>query len=814
MKEERYIRVRNTFLARVVPILILFTVFTLMFGVTVFSQGTGTKTITYGGDEWNLSQDFGNRNWTTKSSTVTFKVNLSEDYQKAENPSGRPFEITASNGANIPTPEHNGNGVYTVTAHLPNDGKTEFTITVYANSWANSSDKPIVRSFTITKIAGPKISISGASHNGIYTDPRTITITVNDDSGFTIDKFIAERTDLNGGKHSLGTMDGGTFKQTFDKEGRYYFQVVAKNSHGVTGTKELSFIIDRSGPDLSAMRVGDKLIITLKDYTLNLEKTSATVSHNGSVLNVSFSRIDPFTAQAVVDLPKDENGNVLSGNYRVEWQSKDNAGYSREGTYTYTVGAAKPEITISGVTNGAVYNSNREVLISVSNASKNSVSVKVTRNNKSYDAGSLSFMGSMAALRHTFTKEGKYEIEVKAGNVTREISFTIDKTKPVITPYISGEYRIITDGGYYNKKFTPIFVLSNHDDRIVSITMNGRDVTGNVPRLTSEGRYNFVVVARDKAGNENVLNLTFTIDVTPPTLDISGVMEGYLNEDVTPVIRYYDENLDEERTRVTLNGKPYVSGTKLELEQDYVLEAYIVDKAGNVTEASLSFTIDKTAPVIKFMEPISAQFFKDGIVPELLIEDLSEYEILSMTLNGEPYELGQEIKEEGKHLLEIVVKDKAGNVQTIAVEFTIDMTPPKLILEGIEKNGVYYNPVFAKIKLENPEDRFLKVMLNGKIYRTDVITKGGEKYVKMTVTQIGDHEIKVIAADEAGNQTEEVIPFSIVEKGPLRKFYDNKPLFAGTIAGIAIVLGAAGTFAYRYIKRRRESKEIEEEYFN
>ena len=77
------------------------------------------------------------------------------------------------------------------------------------------------------------------------------------------------------------------------------------------------------------------------------------------------------------------------------------------------------------------------------------------------------------------------------------------------------------------------------------------------------------------------------------------------------------------------------------------------------------------------MESISAQFFKDGIVPELLIEDLSEYETLSTDFEREPYELGQEIKEEGKHLLEIVVKYKAGNVQTIAVEFTIDMTPPK-----------------------------------------------------------------------------------------------------------------------------------------
>src|SRR5690625_4246064 len=112
--------------------------------------------------------------------------------------------------------------------------------------------------------------------------------------------------------------------------------------------------------------------------------------------------------------------------------------------------------------------------------------------------------------------------------------------------------------------------------------------------------YEYNVLARDKAGNETTHQISFTVDVTKPTINISGIVDGFFNDDVKPVVVYDDKHLDESKSFVTLNGQPYTNGTLLNEEGDYVLKATIADLANNVTERTIVFTIDKTAPVIRF----------------------------------------------------------------------------------------------------------------------------------------------------------------------------------------------------------------------
>ncbi len=64
-----------------------------------------------------------------------------------------------------------------------------------------------------------------------------------------------------------------------------------------------------------------------------------------------------------------------------------------------------------------------------------------------------------------------------------QFKFIIDKTAPVITPMISGKDIVIKDGSYINEIFTPYFKLDEADDTIVSVMMNGKDVTGQYHQL-------------------------------------------------------------------------------------------------------------------------------------------------------------------------------------------------------------------------------------------------------------------------------------------------------------------------------------------
>ena len=125
----------------------------------------------------------------------------------------------------------------------------------------------------------------------------------------------------------------------------------------------------------------------------------------------------------------------------------------------------------------------------------------------------------------------------------------------------------------------------------------------------------------------------------------------YYNIDVLPEIT--DENLK----TITLNDEEFEL-EEIKEEGTYTLKA--VDKAYN--ETSVTFTIDKTNPIVE--------------VPKLTNKDVTpivEDENLDVvTLNGNEYEVGTVISEEGTYTIKAI--DKAGN--EVEKTFVIDKTNP------------------------------------------------------------------------------------------------------------------------------------------
>jgi hypothetical protein len=395
----------------------------------------------------------------------------------------------------------------------------------------------------------------------------------------------------------------------------------------------------------------------------------------------------------------------------------------------------------------------------------------------------------------------------KAGNsMSKELTFTIDKTAPVITPKIKGSGTPLKNGEFINTVFTPEFALDVAEDQLVSVTLNGQTIPANrIPMASRDMEYTYNVVAKDKAGNETKLTLKFTLDTTRPVVEISGIIDGFFNDNVVPVIKYSDKHLDDMRTIILLNDQPFTSGTALTQEGDYVLKVVVEDLAKNKTTRTIHFTIDKTEPKISFAEPISNKFFNNQVIPEFLIDSLSPYDIIALTLNGNPYEMGDPINEEGKHVLYFEVKDKAGNIKQLSVEFIIDKTPPRVLYDGVKEEGVYYDPITVNLQLEDPSDKILTVLINGELYEGEVLDVDGSQVIRSTFSDIGTYEITVHAIDEAGNETHFVLPFEIADKSILIKAYENKPLFFGII--VAGLLGAAGATTLAVKRRKRNSDE-------
>ncbi|RSD27086.1 Ig-like domain-containing protein [Mesobacillus subterraneus] len=602
---------------------------------------------------------------------------------------------------------------------------------------------------------------------------------------------------------------------TFFEEGQYVINLKSTDKAGNTKKHEqLSFIIDKTNPVVNIDGVennsfnpeGKNVTISVDELNYDTNNVSISATKDGAPFSIGTWKNTSKLSKLGYNFNRD-------GLYTIMAQAQDKAGNGPiSKRMTFTVDTVKPAIDITGVENNAYYNVDKPVNVTIKDINLDINKINVTRNGASYNAGGFSVNGDLASFRHNFSAEGEYNIVVdatdKAGNsFSKTMKFTIDKTKPVITPKFKGQNRVIKNGEYINEVFTPEFALDEAEDMIISATLNnGANLGKNIPVAAREMKYIYKVLARDKAGNESTLEISFTLDTTKPMLNITGVLDGFFNKDIAPQVTYSDIHLDQSKSSVTLNGKPFVNGTKLEYEQDYILKAVVTDLANNVSSRTIVFTIDKTSPVIKFKEPISNKYFNTDLLPQLLIEDMSSYDIIAMLLNGKPYEAGEPIKEEGKHVMFFEVKDKAGNIQQLSVEFIIDKTAPKVVYEGVKNKGKYYDPVDISIRLDNPKDTLKSVMINGEMFDGDVIEENGYKVIKTTLAKIQPYEIEVTAYDEAGNEKTTVILFEIVEKGALVKFYENKPLLGGTIAGLLGLIGAATT----YLVRRKRTK-VEEE---
>lgn len=745
-----------------------------------------------------------------------------------------------SQGKFVPYNDHfpswkNNQKVTSLDFPFTKDGK--YKIEVSATDAAGNKAKTQTNIFTIDTV-NPDLSITGVTQDSHYRTNKEVRASVRDENVSKADTVLAVyRLNPSTGKmEPYNTRKQPTFTRrsmnwrynfTTANEGTYRVQLNATDLAGNKGTEQsVDFTIDNTAPVLAINNITDgnyyasgrTAEMTVRETNYRHNNVQFEVTRNGQDITntVEGSRGPAWsTASALSRLSYHFN---QDGAYSIVLNATDKAGNkSKTAKKNFVIDTVKPEIDISGVQDGQYYNHDLPVSIQIADVNLDQNRIRVTRNGQNYPVGGFSitnnqYQNSFARLSHTFSQEGDYEIIVEAvdkanNQQSQSVSFTIDKTPPVITPVMGGEGKELVDGSYINHVFQPQFLLDNEEDTIVSVRLNGgSNIAGNIPLASKEMKYNYEVLARDKAGNETTLTTSFTLDTTRPELSITGIFGNFTNENVRPHVEYSDRNLDEERTSVTLNGAPFSNGMELTDEQDYILEAVITDLADNVTEQTIVFTIDKTGPRIIFKEPLSGQYFNGVVIPEIIIEAMTGYDIITLTLNGEPYELGDPIETEGKHVLYFEVVDQAGNVKQLTVEFIIDLTPPVVIFDGIEENGEYVEAVNLSVQLDNPEDTIQSVSVNGEAYEGEVTEEDGFEVIQYRFTEIADYTVEVTAYDKAGNEVTESLPFVITDKSLLTKFYENKPLFSGSIAGIIVLIISAIAVLAR---RRATAKAVE-----
>lgn len=583
----------------------------------------------------------------------------------------------------------------------------------------------------------------------------------------------------------------------------------------------------------------------------------------------------------------------------------DNAGHTNEVEQKYNIDITKPEIEVTydlnEPANGKYYNATRTATVRIRerNFDPSDVEFLITSTDGPKPSISdWSSSGSGDNTYHTctveFAQDSDYTFTLKfqdmAGNVAdydRVDEFTIDKTIPVAT--VTYDNNQFLNEYYYDATRTATIDILEHnfDATAIEVMITADGATTGIPRISawsSNGDHNIATVTFsadaeytfDIAGVDLALNELedytpdhFVVDQTAPELEIFDIEHMSANNGVVrPGIRYYDTNYDADGTVILMTGyhngvvemtgarKLEANGLELklddfayvqELDDIYTMHATVYDLAGNSSEETVMFSVNRFGSVYTFDEKTDALIGDGGkyytnkeqelVITETNVDTL-EFKEITCNLNGKlttlkegadytvsldgseatwkqyTYTINAEnFVEEGTYILTIYSEDRATNTSDNSskgkkIEFVVDKTNPSVLIAGVENGGQYRaNNQEMTIDIEdNVRLSQVIVTIDGveTVYDAAQINEVDGKLVLNIGSANHWQEVKVVVTDAAGNEAISEEMRVLVTANIFVQFFMNKPVFYGSLGTLAVIAALLWWFLVGKKKKNEE----------
>ena len=495
----------------------------------------------------------------------------------------------------------------------------------------------------------------------------------------------------------------------------------------------------------------------------------------------------------------------------IELRAYDLSSNSNSYSISYFVDMVSPGISMEGIEDGTIAGSSVNIKISVAdNSDKENLYYKCMFTDEDGGESCIenlthSFEGASELVRE-YVNEGIYDIVTfsydESGNYseTLKLSFGIDKEAPKVF------FENVEDGKVYSSEVSLYAAVKEMFFDKVEASISGTisddngernlDITPyiveaklnkNIYTFWKDGKYKIKLKAKDFSNRESEAIIGFTIDKSAPFINVSltskegneGGMARSDRKDATmicnssPIIKITTSDKHSEyetnavlyrkekdggytevgKTNVVSVGKLADYNVDVPTEGEFLFRVSAKDIAGNVSEKSISFIVDKTPPVIGYIDSFNEKYLKYFTMPKSMkdyIKDMTSVNYKAF-LNSKEIDTC-EIKKDGKYILQILAEDEAGNTSEEAIAFIVDNTLPKVIVHGIENGGQVKKDEIVKLTLFDEDDYFKSVIVNG-----ENISISDEKEVSVKADKYGEYDISVVAADYAGNEiTEEI----------------------------------------------------------
>lgn len=473
-----------------------------------------------------------------------------------------------------------------------------------------------------------------------------------------------------------------------------------------------------------------------------------------------------------------------------------------------------------------------------------------------------------------------YDLAGNKSNTENLEEFTVDKTIPTIS--VSYDNDSARNGNYYKASRTATITINEHNFNAGEVKVTTTASDGRAPGVSgwsgsgdrhtatvefdSDADYTFDISYVDMAGNNaaDYEQDRFTVDLTKPELKITGVLDKSANKGtVEPVITVSDTNYIASGVTLSLKGanrgkvntSNMISRANAEngqiitfrnfgpdMDDIYTLTAKSVDKAGNETMQSITFSVNRNGSAYSVNDSTKELIDKgftnnpqDIVIEEVNVDTLEFIEIsyskdgkIVKLTEGKDYKVEVEggkgqwkkytytifascFNEEGEYSINISSTDRAENisnnkVQSMNVDFVVDMTAPIMAVSNLENRGRYKenrHEYTLNVK-DNTKLVTVQVYLDDKLYKTYKMENGklvntedpsevlemenGKVYLAID-SKNSYQKIKLVSTDAAGNVSETEDYNVLVTSSNIVQFYMNKPLFYGAIIGVIAVCG-------------------------
>ncbi|MCI5804920.1 MAG: Ig-like domain-containing protein [Clostridium sp.] len=398
------------------------------------------------------------------------------------------------------------------------------------------------------------------------------------------------------------------------------------------------------------------------------------------------------------------------GTYKIYAVTTDSAGnITRSNTLRFVIDKTAPKLAISGTTNGSMNAGDVSITFDLTDSYYQTADAGI-RIEKKLDGATTTEeitafpkQGKHSSMNRTFSTDGTYQITFtakdKAGNraVTKTISFSVDKTKPQISITGTSNYEQWDEPVAIRFAVEESYYAGNHITiRGTRTDINGKEEEIDLPKMVNssklsslqqifseDGIYDFVISARDEAGNQDEKEIHFVLDQTSPEIHkVAEYSGGYFQEfQIADTLEEVFRDLTVVSYRILLNGVEYDGTTPVTDEGKYNLSVEVQDELGHKSTKTAEFIIDHTAPKVIFTGVKDGQAVSERGTVTLSLTN-PEDEITKITMNDQEYDPDTrqlEYSEYGTYRINVDCVDKAGNKVTRTLQFN------------------YYNPLTTTI---------------------------------------------------------------------------------------------------------------------